>query len=144
MLENLIFDRTSTDVALGTKKGYYNFDDLNRVVEAVDYVVSRFESLGYQFPEYTKGIVWSMQDIPTASQMEQYRRNVEIIRNRLSISKDVPTAPKSMTGLSFQGANNIEEILYLLEKILDAMEKAFLTRQAATPFMIAGGVFNNA
>lgn len=84
---------------------------------------------------------WLESDIQTPVQMAQYLANIVALRDRLPYV--APDAPVSMEGLTYQEANDIEEILYTLEDVLEAMQAAFLTRQANTLFMIAGGVFNN-
>ena len=83
---------------------------------------------------------WSETDIPMQSQMETYLENIQTLRDRLPYV--APDAPADLTGLTYQEANNIEEILYTLERVLLAMQENFLLRQANTLFMIAGGVFN--
>lgn len=84
---------------------------------------------------------WSENDIPMQAQMETYLENIQTLRDRLPYV--APDAPNDMTGLTYQEANNIEEILYTLERVLLAMQENFKLRQANTLFMIAGGVFNN-
>lgn len=161
-LDNLIFDRTELDVAelqavtaklvagtataaeraafLAGMKGAYNYTDLNRVGAAVEYLTALLNSLGYNVP--TLPVTdWQEGDIPFSARMAQYLANITELRNRLPYV--APEAPADMTGLTYQEANNIEEILYTLEDVLEAMQAAFLTRQANTLFMIAGGVFNN-
>lgn len=86
--------------------------------------------------------LWTETDIPNSGQMEQYLNNVKTLRACLPYV--APNAPADMGRLTWQEANDIEEILATLEDVLEAMQAAFLTRQANTLFMIAGGVFNNA
>lgn len=86
--------------------------------------------------------VWREGDIQTPAQMKRYLDSVKALRDRLPYV--APDAPADMQGLTFQEANAIEEILHTLERVLEAMQAAFLTRQANTFFMTAGGVFNNA
>ncbi|WP_122789359.1 hypothetical protein [Intestinibacillus sp. Marseille-P6563] len=161
-LGNLIFDRTELDVAelqavtaklvagtattteraafLDGMKGAYNYTDINRVGAAVEYLTALLYSLGYNVP--TVPVTdWQESSIQFSAQMEQYLTNVASLRDRLPYV--APDAPGSMEGLTYQEANDIEEILYTLEDVLEAMQAAFLTRQANTLFMIAGGVFNN-
>ena len=162
-LDNLIFDRTQSDVSrvksltkkmvagtatvgekeewLGGMKGAYNAADLNRVGEAVEYLTDTLQSLGYSVATAPK-TDWAESAIPIQSQMETYLANVQTLRNILPYV--APDAPTDMNGFTYQEANNIEEILYTLERVLLAMQEAFLLRQANTFFMIAGGVFNNA
>ncbi len=88
--------------------------------------------------------LWYEDDIPTQTLMEQYIANVEALRSILPLPSGTPQTPDDMEALTYQEANNIEEILYTLEQVLLAMQENFLLRQANTLFMIAGGVFNNA
>lgn len=81
---------------------------------------------------------WSEADIPVQAQMETYLENIQTLRDRLPYV--APDAPTDMTGLTYQEANNIEEILYTLEQVLIAMQENFKLRQANTFFMTAGGV----
>ena len=85
---------------------------------------------------------WQEGDIPSPAQMAQYLANIAALRDRLPYV--APDTPEDMEGLTYQEANAIEEILYTLEDVLEAMQAAFLPRQANTLFMIAGGVFNHA
>lgn len=161
-LDNLVFDRTELDVAelqavtaklvagtataaeraafLAGMKGAYNYADLNRVGAAVEYLTALLYSLGYNVPTLPT-TDWQESDIPFSVQVEQYLANIAALRGRLPYV--APDAPADMDGLTYQEANAIEEILYTLEDVLEAMQAAFLTRQANTLFMIAGGVFNN-
>lgn len=162
-LDNLIFNRTQSDVSrvqsltqkmiagtateaekeewLGGMKGAYNAADLNRVGEAVEYLTDTLQSLGYSITTAPK-TDWTEADIPMQAQMETYLENIQTLRDILPYV--APDAPTDMTGLTYQEANNIEEILYTLESVLLAMQENFKLRQANTFFMTAGGVFNNA
>ena len=162
-LDKLIFDRTAADVAqlkaivakliagtataeeraafLAGTKGAYNDTDLNRVGAAVEYLTAKLGSLGYHVN--TMPVTdWQEGDIPSPAQMAQYLANIAALRDRLPYV--APDTPEDMEGLTYQEANAIEEILYTLEDVLEAMQAAFLTRQANTLFMVAGGVFNHA
>lgn len=162
-LDNLVFDRTQADVSrlktltqklisgtatagekaewLAGMKGAYNYADLNRVGDAVDYLTETLADMGYSATTVTK-TNWVESDIPIQTQMAQYLTNIHNLRNCLPYV--APNAPNDMQKLTYTEANNIEEILYTLENVLLAMQENFLLRQANTLFMIAGGVFNNA
>lgn len=162
---NMIFDRTQDDVDrvsylanlwtengfTGTTtelsewvsdlKGAYNASDLNRVGSAVEYLTDTLYSMGYNVPTVPKDD-WTETDIPMQSQMDIYINNIHLLRDILPyVAPDAPDAPENLT---YEQANNIEEILYRLENVLLAMKENFKLRQANTLFMIAGGVFNNA
>lgn len=136
---DLVFDRTQADVANGTEKGYYNYEDLNRVGSAIKYLTTFLLDSGYYFQTAPK-TDWTENDIPTPAQMQQYIADIHTLRDRLPCI--APDAPDTASKLTFQQANAIEEILHNLEQVLLAMIEHFKLRQANTVFMIAGGVFN--
>lgn len=162
---SMIFDRTQSDVDrvsylqslwvdgtfTGTTeelaewasdlKGAYNASDLNRVGSAVEYLTDTLYSMGYNVLTVPK-TDWAETDIPAQSQMATYLQNIQSLRDCLPYV--APDVPETMQNLAFQGANDIEEILYILESVLLAMQENFKLRQANTFFMTAGGVFNNA
>lgn len=160
-LDNLIFDRTQSDVDrvktltaalvagtataaeraefLAGMKGAYDAADLNRVGAAVEYLTGVLHEMGYTVP--TDPVMdWTETSIQNADQMAVYLDNIHQLRDCLPYV--APGAPDDMTGLTWQQANAIEEILYRLEIILQEIQAGYLIRRAATPFMIAGGVFN--
>lgn len=93
-------------------------------------------------PPTTENVYWVETDIPQQAQMDVYINNIQLLRDCLPyVAPDAPDAPENLT---YEQANNIEEILYRLENVLLAMQENFELRQANTFFMTAGGVFNNA
>lgn len=124
MLE-LITDRTQSDVANKTKKGYYNAEDLNRVSSAMEYLVSELLKYGYNTPGYVSGPAWTPDDIPTKPQMEQYRSNVAAIRAVLEVFYTTPETPDSMEALTWVEANNIEQILIDINQLIINMSAAW-------------------
>ena len=159
-LDDLVFDRAQADVERvktltqkmidgtanaaernewlsGSMKGSYNVSDLNRVGAAVEYLTEALYSMGYNVPTVPKDD-WTETDIPTQTQMTRYIENIHTLRDHLPYV--APDAPESATGLDYQKANNIEEILYTLEQVLIAMQENSKLRQANTFFMTSGGV----
>lgn len=61
---------------------------------------------------------WDESDIPTLSQMGQYRDNVAAIRARLQLPEETPEPPVSMRRLTAAGANSIESVLLAVDLIL--------------------------
>lgn len=106
---DLITDRTDEDVTLGTKKGRYSYEDLNRVEGAVQELCSLARALG--IPSLETKTDWGLpgnftrDTWPTESQMTRYLGNVQILCD--SVMLDV-TLPSSMRKLTADGANNIE------------------------------------
>lgn len=89
-------------------KGGYNYTDLNRVEEAVRELAAE---LGLNLVTKTN---WTRWDIPVVSEMERYLGNVAAIRDACPGDVEFPTLPVSMSGLTYQGANNIEKVLLLV------------------------------
>ncbi len=144
-LLNLVTDRTQTDVdyvtnlsALGWDnmtadqqaqwtlglKGAYNYTDMNRVGNAVKYVAGRLENAGYYVPVDPK-IDWLESDIPTESSMVRYLKDVETIRNTLTVTPNTPEVPNDMVGLTYEEANNIERILLMVDALITNMINAY-------------------
>lgn len=143
IIDTLIMDRTAEDVAkvaeynrkgidgmsadelaewLAGLKGAYNAADLNRVNAAMAYLCERFDEIGYMVPGYEdQGITWSKQDIPRASQMAKYLSNVSAVRERIPLYQSTPPAPTSMNGLTYTGANAIEQIMADIEALIDCI-----------------------
>ena len=114
---NLITDRTQSDVANGTKKGYYNAEDLNRVDAAVAYIRDRLNENGYDIKSEPYAS-WKESDIPTKPQMQEYLDNVEKIRDSMALPAGTPVTPETMERLNYIRANDIEKILETVDRML--------------------------
>ena len=144
-LLNLITDRTQADVDYAARlnaagwdamtedqqaqwtlglKGAYNASDLNRVGNAVIYVAGRLEDAGYYVPVDPK-IDWLESDIPTESSMVRYLKDVETIRNTLTVRPNTPEVPEDMVGLTYEEANDIERILLIVDALITNMINAY-------------------
>lgn len=114
-------------VALSTPaapRGAYNYTDLNRVEQAVDYLAQLLRELGYKVERlYTRE--WTANDVPTASDMTRYLLNVKQIREAFTILRTTPEAPTSMNRLNFDGANAIEQILADVDFLVHGMVASF-------------------
>lgn len=140
---NLIFDRTQDDVehanALVLKmqngetlteeeqteymaglKGRYNVADINRVNEAVRYVYSLLNSLGYI--TVVNAVDISQGDIVTDEYVQTYINNVTNLYNAFVHYDSTPLPPTMDDWIDLITANNIEKILTdlndLAERIL--------------------------
>lgn len=110
---NLVTDRTEADVLLGTNKGRYTYEDLNRVETAVQLLCSLAESTGIDLALTVKTDWGATEDFstetwPTTTQMERYLGNVYAICEALGVQEELP---KTMAYLDTQGANSIEKAL---------------------------------
>lgn len=104
IIDELIFDRTSANLVAGDPKGKYDFQDYNRVGEAINYVANEMEL------SITAKTDWGNEDIPRASDMTTYRQNVKTIIDNLEMPNKLPTTNKNI--LTILGANQIEKALY--------------------------------
>lgn len=118
----LIMDRTGFDVAQGTSKGFYNVVDVNRVEEAVEELSTTLAEAGYPVGAVTK-TNWSKTDFPTENEMQRFLLNIQLLQSRF-YSSAVET-PASMKWLGYEGANNIEQILFDVEEMRKKMIEAY-------------------
>lgn len=149
MLENMITDRTYTDfqrwLFLRNKgyanmteseraewgedmKGAYNASDLNRVGKALNYLYERLHTAGYIKPSdvFTAKTDWNSNDIPTAEQFTHYIKAVSIIRGAVAQFATTPQAPADTGSLNYVEANNIEQIMLDVDKLITNMIDAQL------------------
>lgn len=142
---NLITDRTQADVDrvrqlaqkgfwnmtaaektewLNGLKGAYNASDLNRVGAAVAYVAGRLTGYGYVVSVSPRQD-WQVTDIPTQESMTAYLADVAALRAALTVATDTPEVPEDMERLTWQEANNIEQILVDVDELLTRMAAAW-------------------
>lgn len=126
--ENLIYDRTETDLLNKTEKAYYNFNDLNRIESWCEYLANVLSNYNY-FVSFEVKTDWIYTDFPTEVEMERIRENV------LSLKKayySFTNIPENLDYMTIQKANDIERILLEIDKILICMEKNFIYAGVAT------------
>jgi hypothetical protein len=146
-LENLITDRTSQDVDrvktlmakawqdmtpeeqaewLSPLKGAYNYTDLNRVGDALNYVRDRLSASGYlRANAFTARVDWRSDEIPAVPDISEYHAHVSVIREALAQFPTTPAAPTSPNSLDYVAANAIEQILVDVDALITLMVKAF-------------------
>lgn len=112
-------DRTQADVDALNSKGTYNADDLNRVIENCNEIAATLTANGYPLSLTWTKTNWTRSDIPTTAQMAEFINNVNAIKAALPSA--APNAPPSMAYLTFEGANNIEKLLYEVSVSLTGM-----------------------
>ena len=142
---SLITDRTAQDVErwryLHTKgweamseaerdewqtslKGAYNYTDMNRVESAVQFIADRFLDLGYYVAPEVK-LVWSVSDHPTKVDMERYFANIALLRSILTVLPTTPKAPTTEKKLDYQVANDIEQILTDVDRLISSVKQGW-------------------
>lgn len=121
IIDTLVTDRTQGDVdelktllaageAPADHKGAYNTSDLNRVGQAVAYLLGRLATIGIRATATIK-TDWTEMDIPTVRQMETYLANVDGFRAKLRDYRPGAVLPGTMRHLDWSGANDIETML---------------------------------
>ena len=116
-----VIDTLITDRDPGT---FYNASDLNRVGEAIRYLADELFARGYEIRVSPK-TDWAESDIPLSSQMAHYLDDLRSIRETLSQPSTTPSLPESMAGLTYAGANDIESMLLLTNRLMEYMDSAY-------------------
>lgn len=120
-MENLIFDRTQTDIEQKTPKGYYNYTDLNRVETWCEYLANLLTSYSYPVSITVKKN-WAVSDLPNVNDMERIRSNVNAIKTVFHAYTDVP---ENLNYMTIEKANDIEKILSELDYLTKNMISSF-------------------
>ena len=148
-LDNLVFDRTQSDVervkqltaalVAGTAtaaeraefvaglKGAYNSTDLNRVGAAVEYLRDRLSDDAGTYVNVSPKTDWTETDIPEQQQAAQYIADIQNIRAAFILPENTPPAPESLSNLTYSQANNIETILQNLDKTIESLKITLIT-----------------
>lgn len=123
----------------GTMKGAYNVSDLNRVGLALNTIRDRLAAAGYAAPDiFTARQDWQTGELFTASDLSYYLACVSTVRNAITQFKTTPPVPTDSGALDYQEANNIEQILMDINRIIDNMTAAFLFLGDVTSGEIGG------
>jgi len=105
-------------------KGAYNYTDMNRVESAVEYAANRLTEAGYVvIPVVKKN--WTRTDKPTLADLKRYTKNIADIRAALATLETTPEAPSTDKRLSFQAANDMEQILIDVDDLISRMISAY-------------------
>lgn len=124
MAIEVVTDRTEKDVRLRNEKGTYNVSDLIRVEGNTQYIAKLLTTNGY--PTTVTGRKdWTMTDIPTKAEMDNYINNVRYCVSQFTKKSDTPELPKTMNNLDFNGANTIEKALQDIEILVDNMKQEY-------------------
>ena len=113
-LDPLITDRTEQDVATGTKKGFYNVSDIQRINSYIEYLSG---VLGLNL---TVTDVFLGQAL-TRAQIDDIISNVNSIRAAWYVASDTPQTPIAVNW-DYVKANNIEKILKALDEFYQSVQ----------------------
>lgn len=113
-LDPLITDRTTQDVSTGTKKGFYNVSDIQRINSYIQYLS---DVLGLNLT--VTGV--SLGQALTRTQMQSIIDNVNAIRAVWYVASDTPQTPIAVNW-DYKKANNIEKILLALDEFYQSTQ----------------------
>ena len=121
ILDSLIFDRTLEDLENLTDKAFIDYNDLNRVESAIQYVSNVLNAYGYGNVVDVK-TTWKPMDFRTEKDMIRLRKNLETIRAAYYTLPSTPETPERITYTSIYQANFIEKIIFDIGNLI---EKSF-------------------
>lgn len=124
-MEELIFDRTQSDLINKTNKGCHRISDINRIEEWCGYLAELLTKYGYPVHITTKAD-WTMDDRRTESEMERIRQNIATIKATYTVMKSTPQLPNTLNPIDIEKANAIEKILYDINLLIKNMEASFI------------------
>ena len=117
-------ERAEWDAGL---KGAYNYTDLNRVGEALNYVRDRLAAAGYMSTlDFTARTDWAEGVIPPPVDLVDLLQYVSIVRGALAQFRTTPPVPEYSGGLDYQEANAIEQIIFDVDKLITNTLAAFV------------------
>ena len=113
-LDPLITDRIAQDVSTGTKKGFYNVSDIQRINSYIEYLS---DVLGLNLT--VTGV--SLGQALTRAQMDAILSNINAIRAAWYVADDTPITPIAVNW-DYVKANNIEKILKVLDEFYQSVQ----------------------
>lgn len=113
-LDSLITDRTTQDVTTGTKKGFYNVSDIQRINSYIQYLS---DVLGLNLTVTAVSLGQAL----TRTQMQSIIDNVNAIRAVWYVASDTPITPIAVNW-DYVKANNIEKILKVLDEFYQSVQ----------------------
>lgn len=117
-MDDLIYNRASSDVTNKTTIGYYNYNDLNRIEEWTEFVYNELTNAGYNIPAQTQKTDWDEYDKPTEANMERIRTNIKTLMTNYTYQSAMYSNLKKM---NYVKANRVEKILYELNDMYESM-----------------------
>ena len=104
----------------------YDWRDMNRVAEAMEYVAARLRSCGWNIE--VKPRRFTRVDFPTAAVFEHYLKQLHKLHETLTLFLTTPAVPgvgRAKPHMTVQEANDIEKILLDIEDMVRRTEAAY-------------------
>lgn len=90
----------------------------------MDYLRDRFNANGYHIQINPK-TTWREIDVPTQRDMALYLGYLGTLKSAITLPEWTPESPASMEDLTYSKANDIEEILEIIDAAITIMVGAF-------------------
>lgn len=136
-----IFDRTQEDVEFALAqiaewvatnitnpmvvydlKGCLNASDINRIEGNIEYLAERLTAYYYPPPNISTN-TWTSAGMPNERDISRILNNIQALIDVFYMHKDAPPVPSRIDG--YEELNDVEENLYLIKELLDAMVNSF-------------------
>jgi len=129
-----IFDRTIMDVATAQnnrestlpQKGARNYTDLVRITGNIYYIRDLMNQHGISPAALTSKLNWVLGEVPTYNDILQIKNDLNKLKTAFSaLQISAPPTP-DLPYLSYYKLNDVEEILFIANRILKGIEEMFI------------------
>lgn len=111
---------------LSASIGAYEYSDMNRIGNAINYIAEVLNKYSYENDIQVK-TDWKLGSFPTETGLRWIWYYLhELNRIFPYYSEGEKKIPKTGNNLTFSGANDLEEYIYILHKIIKNMERGFV------------------
>lgn len=107
---------------VGDLKGCLNLSDITRIEDNITYLSDALTK--HRYPIDSSSRKWMADSLPTDKDIKRIIANIRSIFSEFATPINSAALPETM--LSYQDVNIIEQNLYLLKQLLDAMEASFI------------------
>lgn len=104
---------------LGGMKGSYNYTDLNRVGQAVNYLRDELADVGIVVNVSGK-TDWRVEDEVSLPSMDTYLQNINALKSAIPITTE--STPDTMRWLTIEKMNTIEKILCDIRDVINSIK----------------------
>lgn len=125
IIDELIFDRTQSDIINRTRKAYIDYEDLNRIESAVEYISNQLNVNGYINVVDAK-TDWNIRDIRLQTECDRIRNNIIELKEKYYVKHTTPDIPTNIDWSSYIQANDIERILFDIADLIVSLNNNFV------------------
>lgn len=119
----LVTDRTQQDIDQETDKAFIDYEDLNRIKDAIAELKQKADDAGYGFVQ-TFLKEWSIEDIRTKAEIDKLKNDLLSIRGLVSVPTNTPQVPQKPFE-NFSKANDTEQIISIVNSLIDGIVTSF-------------------